>query len=178
MLHRLTIRAITAAACAVVAQNAVAQDRVIIEEAPTTDEFVEMLFDAKPPAHIKMRGIQMHNAKPVASEPKIVAAPVNFAFNSTDIPVGFQSTLTNLAVAMRRPEASGSVLVVTGHTDPFGTDEYNLDLSQRRAYAVSAFLVDLGVSPDRIKAYGKGEEALISEDHAINRRVEFQAQAL
>ena len=177
MLHRLTICAITAAA-ALTAQNAVAQERVIIEEAPTTDEFVEMLFDAKPPAHIKMRGIQMHNATPIASEPKVVAAPVNFAFNSTDIPLEFQQTLTSLAAAMQRPEAQGSVLVVTGHTDPIGTEQYNFELSQKRAYAVSSFLISQGVAASRIKPFGKGEAALISDDNAINRRVEFQAEAL
>ena len=156
-----------------------AQDRVIIRQAPSADALAAMLFDAAPPAHIKMRGIKMH--KPLAetspsTSPTVVAAPVKFAFNSSDIPTGFRPTLNNLATAMQTPAAHTRVLVVTGHTDPFGSAEYNLDLSRQRAEAVRRYLAARGVPADRIKTVGMGENALLSHsNHDLNRRVEFQA---
>ena len=49
------------------------------------------------------------------------------------------------------------LLVITGHADRIGTEEYNQGLSERRANAVKAYLVKQGVAADRIRASGKGE---------------------
>ncbi len=57
-------------------------------------------------------------------------------------------------------EASFSYILVVGHTDPFGTDAYNMQLSQRRADAVMNYLVSRGVPTDRIRAEGRGESQL------------------
>lgn len=67
---------------------------------------------------------------------------------------------------------------VAGHTDDGGPDDYNLDLSTRRADAVRSFLVELGVAPERLVARGYGETRPIDtntedEGRATNRRVEF-----
>jgi len=68
---------------------------------------------------------------------------------------------------------------VEGHTDDQGNDAYNKDLSQRRAEAVVAFLVEHGVAPERLEAMGFGEEVPIlsnknKKGRAANRRVEFK----
>ena len=70
-------------------------------------------------------------------------------------------------------------IFVEGHSDGDGEDSYNLDLSDRRAKSVRAYLVDQGVSPRRLQAQGFGEQKPIadntSEDgKAQNRRVEFR----
>ncbi len=69
---------------------------------------------------------------------------------------------------------------VEGHTDARGDDQANLDLSQRRAQAVVAFLVTRGeVDAGRLEARGFGEtrpivaDASTPAEHAQNRRVEF-----
>ena len=67
---------------------------------------------------------------------------------------------------------------VEGHTDSRSSDGYNLELSQRRAEAVRAYLIRQGVSSDRLVAVGKGErEPIDSREHPdaweLNRRVEF-----
>ena len=67
---------------------------------------------------------------------------------------------------------------IDGHTDSRATDEYNLDLSQRRAMAVLRYLVDHGVEETRLAARGYGESQPIAdndteEGRALNRRVEF-----
>jgi OOP family OmpA-OmpF porin len=49
------------------------------------------------------------------------------------------------------------LLLVTGHTDRIGTNQYNQKLSERRAAAVKAYLVSKGIAADRVKTVGKGE---------------------
>lgn len=62
---------------------------------------------------------------------------------------------------------------VGGHTDGRGPEQYNQQLSQRRAEAVKNALVQQGVSPSRIHTIGYGESHPISSSHAQNRRVEI-----
>jgi outer membrane protein OmpA-like peptidoglycan-associated protein len=68
---------------------------------------------------------------------------------------------------------------VQGHTDEQGSDDYNLDLSQRRADAVVAYLVDKGIAAARLSSHGYGETDPIDPAHTQaayrkNRRVVFQ----
>jgi OOP family OmpA-OmpF porin len=65
---------------------------------------------------------------------------------------------------------------VEGHTDALGADDYNLDLSRRRAEAVKAALATAGLPADAIRAQGLGETDPIEtndteEGRAQNRRV-------
>ncbi|PSJ15999.1 OmpA family protein [Nitrosomonas supralitoralis] len=68
-------------------------------------------------------------------------------------------------------------VIIEGHTDNVGSKNLNYGLSQRRANSVMAYLVRQGVAPDRIVAYGKGEDFPISDNDTEagrqqNRRVE------
>lgn len=49
------------------------------------------------------------------------------------------------------------VIIATGHADRFGSDAYNQKLSEKRAQAVKAYLMDKGIEANRIFAEGKGE---------------------
>jgi OOP family OmpA-OmpF porin len=67
---------------------------------------------------------------------------------------------------------------IEGHTDSDGSDEYNKTLSDKRANAVMKYLVDKGISKDRLAAKGHGESKPIAtndtdEGKSKNRRVEF-----
>lgn len=69
-------------------------------------------------------------------------------------------------------------VVIEGHTDNVGSEESNLNLSQHRANSVMAYLINQGVHPSRIVAYGKGEDFPISDNESAtgrqqNRRVEI-----
>jgi outer membrane protein OmpA-like peptidoglycan-associated protein len=92
-------------------------------------------------------------------------------------PVG-QAVLDEILEALRRfPEIS---IEIAGHTDDLGPDDYNLDLSRRRAEAVLEYVVANGESPDRFVVIGYGEtrplvENMSAENRARNRRIEFKA---
>jgi len=67
---------------------------------------------------------------------------------------------------------------VAGHTDSVGTDEHNMDLSQRRAEAVRAYLIGKGISAERLVAKGYGESQPVADNDTEagrfkNRRVEL-----
>lgn len=67
---------------------------------------------------------------------------------------------------------------VEGHTDSVGSDNYNQDLSDRRAYSVRTALTDMGIGIDRVATHGYGEEFPVAsnnnaESRQLNRRVEI-----
>ena len=73
-------------------------------------------------------------------------------------------------------------LLIVGHTDSLGTNDYNQTLSQRRATAASDYLVAQGVSRSRLNAVGRGETEPIAENgdetgRRLNRRVEVAIYA-
>lgn len=69
-------------------------------------------------------------------------------------------------------------LQIEGHCDARGSIEYNLSLGERRASAVRAYLISLGVSADRLSTVSYGKEKPLSlgdteADYARNRRANF-----
>jgi outer membrane protein OmpA-like peptidoglycan-associated protein len=75
-----------------------------------------------------------------------------------------------------------SPVTVEGHTDSIGSDQYNQKLSERRANAVSKYLIEKGIASSRIRIVGYGEQKPIAdnktaEGRAMNRRAEFEVTA-
>ncbi|SEK44185.1 Outer membrane protein OmpA [Aquimarina amphilecti] len=69
-------------------------------------------------------------------------------------------------------------IIVDGHTDSSGDDAYNMELSKKRANAVTSYLVSQGISTSRLTTYYHGEtlpkyDNATAEGRAKNRRVEF-----
>lgn len=93
-----------------------------------------------------------------------------FDYDSSVLKPGAYSELQRIAsILTKYPQTT---IEVGGHTDTRGSEEYNRQLSQRRADAVTNELVRSGVAPGRIRTVGYGESRPISSDHAMNRRVE------
>ena len=63
-------------------------------------------------------------------------------------------------------------LTVEGHTDSTGTNEYNLELSKKRADAVKDYLVDAGIDAKRIETVGYGESRPVAENDGVTGRTE------
>jgi outer membrane protein OmpA-like peptidoglycan-associated protein len=89
---------------------------------------------------------------------------------------GAYNTIDRLASVLK--EAPDRKVMIEGHTDSVGGDDYNRQLSERRAAAVQTALLERGVSSNQITAVGKGETfPVASNDNAAgrqqNRRVEM-----
>jgi len=66
----------------------------------------------------------------------------------------------------------GVEVKLTGNTDWYGTDAYNMKLSEKRNNTVKTYLVDGGIGATRISTLAKGESDLVSKtDAKLNRRV-------
>jgi len=98
-----------------------------------------------------------------------------FDYNSDRIKPAAAENLRNLAQSLNN--YPNTDLVIVGHTDDIGSDEFNQDLSQRRARAAANYLASLGVSTGRLRTYGRGESEPVAANanepgRAQNRRVE------
>jgi outer membrane protein OmpA-like peptidoglycan-associated protein len=113
----------------------------------------------------------------VVTEKKIeLKQTVFFDTNKATIKKVSFALLTEVAQAMK--DNPTIKVDVEGHTDSQGNDRFNLKLSQRRAESVKKFLVGKGVSSDRMRPKGYGENVPIADNRtadgrAQNRRVEF-----
>ncbi|HVM95691.1 MAG TPA: OmpA family protein [Candidatus Acidoferrales bacterium] len=108
---------------------------------------------------------------------KIVLRGVNFDFDKSNIRPDARVVLDE-AVSTLKSEG-GIAVVAEGHTDSKGSDEYNQKLSERRAKAVRDYLVDGGISANRIQTEGFGESRPVAtnetaDGRAQNRRVELR----
>jgi peptidoglycan-associated lipoprotein len=80
-----------------------------------------------------------------------------FALDSTELTQESRGTLQKNSEYMKR--WTSTKVMVEGHADSRGTNEYNLALAERRAAAVRDYLVSLGIVGDRLTVVSKGEEA-------------------
>jgi peptidoglycan-associated lipoprotein len=142
--------------------------------APETVKIVEV-----PVEKIVIKEVVKEVQKVVEVE-RLVFPAVAFAFNSAN--------LTDLGkgqvylAAQRLKEKADITVVIEGHADNRGSDEYNQKLGLQRAETVMSELAAQGIDRSRISTASVGEsKPLIGTDtawaHAVNRRVEFQVKA-
>jgi peptidoglycan-associated lipoprotein len=101
--------------------------------------------------------------------------PIRFDFNESNLSADARSRLSGIADCIKNQ--SGKV-TLEGNADERGTEEYNLQLSNRRAESVKKYLTNLGVNSSKLDTVGYGETrpAVNGSDEAAwaaNRRVEF-----
>lgn len=155
-------------------------------EIPEAAEVANILGGGKP----KMRGISLdpgyqsknkvkHSIDEIA-EPKttsVVGLPIEFAFNSAEILPENEPQLAAIAEGIKM--TNGLSVVVEGHTDAYGSESYNKNLSLMRAKAVKQYLVEhYGISPSQLVIKGLGESSPLKEAAPFapeNRRVQFRA---
>ncbi|WP_461394823.1 OmpA family protein, partial [Deferrisoma sp.] len=108
-------------------------------------------------------------------EVETVELRINFDFDSAEIKPRYYPEIEKVAEFLKaHPDYN---VIIEGHTDSMGTEEYNIRLSARRANAVAKVLTDrYGISPDRITVQSLGESRPIApndteEGRAQNRRI-------
>lgn len=105
-----------------------------------------------------------------------------YDFNSDKLTAKSKENLKVLIDMMKKSE--NLIIAINSHTDSRGSDEYNLDLSQRRAQSVVNYLIENGIDSMRLQAKGFGETQLLNrckngvncsdEEHQLNRRTTFK----
>ena len=103
-------------------------------------------------------------------------ADVMFAYDVAELDPTARGVLQKNFEWMRR--WSTTTVLIEGHADSRGTNEYNLALGERRAAAIKDYLVGLGVAANRISFVSKGEESPLCKEEdescwAKNRRGHF-----
>lgn len=102
---------------------------------------------------------------------------VTFEFDSARLRPDSRKVLDDVSGILRRyPDMK---VEIAGHTDSVGSDEYNQQLSLRRAQSVRDFLLAQGAPPDQIRTRGYGESEPVdtndtAEGRELNRRVELR----
>ena len=113
----------------------------------------------------------------VSEEIVIDVEPVYFDFDRSDIRDDEVGTLRGAASVLGD---TGSKVVISGHCDNRGSEEYNLALGERRAAAVRRYLANLGVPMRQMTIVSYGEIRPAAQGNteaawALNRRAEFES---
>jgi len=102
---------------------------------------------------------------------------VYFPFDHAGLSRESRDLLNQVAECVQ--QAPGRGVFLTGHTDPRGTEEYNVALSERRAQTVADYLARLGIDPARFRVVPKGEtqaSGMSESGWSRDRRVEVEWQ--
>jgi outer membrane protein OmpA-like peptidoglycan-associated protein len=121
------------------------------------------------------RQIELLEARPTDRGLVLTLGDTLFATNKSELRDGSTANLDRLTTFMN--EYPNRTALIEGYTDSMGSDEYNRDLSQRRADSVKNYLVSRGISSDRLNTSGRGENSPVSDNESAagrqqNRRVE------
>lgn len=152
------------------------------EAAPETPAKVEEPIEEAPPVKEAVKEKEPEKAVMAMKEPEpakpepVSLTDVFFDFDRYSIRDEEKSALeSNARILKGRNDLS---VVIEGHCDERGTDEYNIALGEKRATAVKKYLSDLGVNPGRIETVSYGTEKPFCTEHSEqcwqeNRRAHF-----
>lgn len=120
---------------------------------------------------------RLYNQTPAQMYKSHKLPSITYDFDSIRPPEHAYEFLDKLAQVMKEHEPLH--LIIQGHADLIGGDEYNYWLSGARAAAMKSYLVSRGINADRIRIHAYGKERPITLDTSsagrrANRRVEFQ----
>ncbi len=145
---------------------------------------VDSLHYAFQSLNFDLKGLKEYEEKrvevpitPIKKGESFVLKNIFFDFDSARLKPESKLELDRLVQLLkRRPDLR---IVIEGHTDIIGSEEYNQKLSERRAKAVAEYLISRGIDPKRIRTVGYGSRKPIApndtpEGRAKNRRVEIK----
>ncbi len=133
----------------------------------------------------QVKQVVKEEPEPVKEEPKPEAPKVlefgksYFAYNQASLSADTKSVLKRAVdLMLANTEAK---INIDGHCDERGTDEYNVDLGWKRAYAARDYMKKLGIAESRLfpASYGRSRPAVVGNDESAwskNRRVEISVR--
>jgi len=156
-----------------------AQPEITKQETAPPKESVQKMPEYRPPEKITERQlakIETKEEQPQYKEEKGMFEDIHFDYDKYDIQPAAQSALQTIANWLLKN--SPAKILIEGHCDERGTNEYNLALADRRAKAARDYLVALGTASNRIEMVSYGEEKPLCTEHteecwAKNRRDHF-----
>jgi outer membrane protein OmpA-like peptidoglycan-associated protein len=121
------------------------------------------------------RQLEILQARPTDRGLVLTLGDTLFATGKSELKSGATANLDRVTAFMT--EYPQRTAAIEGYTDSMGSEEYNQDLSQRRADAVKRYLVGQGVETTRLSSAGRGEDAPVADNESAagrqqNRRVE------
>jgi outer membrane protein OmpA-like peptidoglycan-associated protein len=112
----------------------------------------------------------------IAKDRPNIDLEITFDYNSANISAKAKPAVEALGKALTDPDLKGSTFVVAGHTDAVGGENYNQDLSERRADAIKQYLVEkFGIAGTDLVTVGYGKAKLKDPSapaSGVNRRVQ------
>ena len=180
LCHAVLIIATMQASTAAHADNVIMYDQV-----PSANEMANLLFpNTSEPFTIsqrpKIRSISFESIKtaPSSIEKSVsIGLPIQFDFNSDEITNSSRPYIDELGKMLSYENLINEKVVIEGHTDASGNEQYNQQLSMRRAQAIKHYLsYHYNIDRNRLVISGKGEYSPLSGKNpyaAINRRVEI-----
>lgn len=144
----------------------------IYRSAPDPEALADELF--KP----RYRAIVINNEVKQQKTENLFAMMINFEFDSTRLLPRSYPLLDAVGEMMNLQGVENRRVIIEGHTDAVGHDEYNQTLSERRALSIKRYLVSrYKIHERRLLIVGKGESDLYDKRHPDdekNRRVQFR----
>jgi outer membrane protein OmpA-like peptidoglycan-associated protein len=163
-----------------VATNALATARVEMAEQTRQTEATRheteaaQLAAAQQATELQRQLDELH-ARPTDRGMVLTLGDVLFTSGKADLKAGATANLNKLVAFLTSyPDRN---VMIEGHTDSVGSEDYNVGLSQRRAESVRAYLTGQGIGSMRLSASGMGESAPVADNDSAagrqqNRRVE------
>ena len=189
LLHQPRLRkmamAILAASLSV---PAMAEEVRLFTQPPSADEMGRLLFPDKAVGQrpkLKTRSLTFttvskksgQSTQPASKETTGIALPIQFAFNSAELLGDARAYLNEVGKMLSMEQFKDERIVLEGHTDAIGSEDYNHWLSKKRAESVKAYLTSkFGIDPKRLVVVGRGEQEPLpgrNPTDGINRRVEL-----
>jgi outer membrane protein OmpA-like peptidoglycan-associated protein len=102
--------------------------------------------------------------------PEAIVLVVHFGFDKYTVEAGERAKIDSAAASLK---GSGATIIAAGYSDHFGTEDYNLGLSDKRANSVKSYLGKTGVTNTDIRAFGEqfanqsGDKNSVAEDRKV-----------
>lgn len=158
------------------ARSLAAEQKVVASNARSDADAALLAASASEQQNAELqRQIDVLQARPTDRGLVLTLGDTLFATGKSELKSGATANLDKLTAFLT--EYPQRTAAIEGFTDSTGSEEYNQDLSQRRADAVKRYLVGQGVGTARLSAAGRGEEAPVADNASAagrqqNRRVE------